>query len=114
MVPLRIPTPPSTFEVLTPVDLDALEAEETELGLARDICEAGQIQHERPVVFHVFIAPSSGSSSDIENHNREQELPVAREDSGLDSMPELEDETNLDSVEIPWWLIPHGVVVTFR
>ena len=32
----------------------------------------------------------------------------------LDSMPELEDETNLDDVEIPVWLIPHGVVITFR
>ena len=29
-------------------------------------------------------------------------------------MPELEDETNLDLVEIPWWLIPNGVMVNFR
>ena len=114
IVPLRIPTPPSSFEVLTPVDLDALEAEETELGPVTDICEAGNIQHEIPVVFHEFIAPSSSSSSDVENPNREQELPVVRQDSDLDSMPELEDETNLDSIEIPWWLIPHGVVVAFR
>ena len=26
----------------------------------------------------------------------------------------LEDETNLDSVEIPLWLIPNGVMVTFQ
>ena len=42
------------------------------------------------------------------------ELPVADEGSDIDSMPELEDETNLDSVEIPLWLIPNGVIVTFR
>ena len=42
------------------------------------------------------------------------ELPVVDEGSDLDSMPELEDETNLDVVEIPLWLIPNGVVVTFR
>ena len=29
-------------------------------------------------------------------------------------MPELEDETNLDDMEIPVWLIPQGVVITFR
>ena len=29
-------------------------------------------------------------------------------------MPELEDVPNLDLVEIPWWLIPNGVMVTFR
>ena len=34
--------------------------------------------------------------------------------SDSDSMPELEDETNLDSVKIPLWLIPNGVMVTFR
>ena len=28
-------------------------------------------------------------------------------------MPELEDETNLDSVKIPLWRIPNGVVATF-
>ena len=32
----------------------------------------------------------------------------------LDSMPELEDEINLDTLEIPVWLIPQGVVVNFR
>ena len=29
-------------------------------------------------------------------------------------MPELEDATNSDTVEIPLWLIPNGVMVTFR
>ena len=29
-------------------------------------------------------------------------------------MPELEDVPNLDLVEIPLWLIPNGVMVTFR
>ena len=42
------------------------------------------------------------------------ELPVVDEGSGVDSMPELEDETNLDLVNIPLWLIPNGVMVTFR
>ena len=42
------------------------------------------------------------------------ELPVVDEGSDVDSMPELEDETNLDLVEIPLWLIPNGVMVTFR
>ena len=42
------------------------------------------------------------------------ELPVGHEESDLDSMPELEDVPNLDSIEIPLWLIPNGVMVTFR
>ena len=42
------------------------------------------------------------------------ELPVAGEGSNTDSMPDLEDEPNLESVEIPLWLIPNGVMVTFR
>ena len=42
------------------------------------------------------------------------ELPVVGEGSDVDSMPELEDETTLGSVEIPLWLIPNGVMVTFR
>ena len=42
------------------------------------------------------------------------ELPLVGEGSDLDSMPELEDETNLDLVKIPLWLIPNGVMVTFR
>ena len=41
------------------------------------------------------------------------ELPVVGEGSDVDSMPELEDETNLGAVKIPLWLIPNGVMVTF-
>ena len=29
-------------------------------------------------------------------------------------MPDLEDEPNLELVEIPLWLIPNGVMVTFQ
>ena len=32
----------------------------------------------------------------------------------LTACQELEDETNLGAVEIPLWLIPNGVMVTFR
>ena len=39
---------------------------------------------------------------------------MQHEESDLDSMPELEDVPNLDSIEIPLWLIPNGVMVTFR
>ena len=39
---------------------------------------------------------------------------MVEEASDLDSMPELEDETNLDSIEIPLWLIPKGFLVAFR
>ena len=57
---------------------------------------------------------SSSNSSEVGIPNGEQELPVVREDSDLDNMPELEDETNLDSIEIPLWLIPNRVLVAFR
>ena len=94
--------------------MNALEAEESKLESTTDTCEVGHIQHERPVAFHEFIAHSSSSSSEVEILNGEQELPVVREDSDLDSMPELEDETKLDSIEIPLWLIPNRVLVAFR
>ena len=64
--------------------------------------------------FHEFIPGSSSSSSDIEYPEETRELPVIEENSDLDSMLELEDETNLDSIDIPLWLIPNGVLVTFR
>ena len=99
---------------MTPVDLDALEVEEIERKTNTDVCKVGYIQHERPVAFHEFIPNSSNSSSDMENLNETHKLPVIEEDSDLDSMPELEDEINIDSIEIPWWLIPNGVLVTFR
>ena len=114
VVSQRVPKPVPTFEVLPPIDLNAFEAEESKLESTKDTCEAGHIQHERPVAFHEFIAPSSSSSSQVEVLNGKQELPVVRENSDLDSMPELEDETNFDSIEIPLWLIPNGVLVAFR
>ena len=111
---LKILTPIPSPRVLTPIDLDALEIEDTELDLPTDICKLSCIEHERPVLFHELVSGSSASSSSVENHNETLELPVVGEGSDIDSMPELEDETNLGSVEIPLWLIPNGVMVTFR
>ena len=65
------------------------------------------------MLFHELIPGSSASSSSIENIGETLESPVVDEGSDVDSMPELEDETNLDLVEIPLWLIPNGVMVTF-
>ena len=112
-VPWRIPTPIPSPELLTPIDLDALETEGTGLVPTTDICKVCHIQHERPVVFHELMSGNPSSSSDAENPDGVQELPVVDEGSDLDSMPELEDETNLDSIEIPLWLIPNGVLVAF-
>ena len=111
---LKILTPILSPRVLTPIDLDALEVKETELDLPTDVCKLTHIGHGRPVLFHELVSGSSVSSSSVGNNNETLELPVADEESDIDSMPELEDETNLDSVEIPLWLIPDGVMVTFR
>ena len=111
---LRILTPIYPPEVLTPVDLDALEVKDTDLDLPTDVCKLSHIEHERPVLFHALISGSSTSSSSVENNNEILESPVAGEESDIDSMPELEDVTNSDTVEIPLWLIPNGVMVTFR
>ena len=111
---LKVFTPILSPRVLTPIDLDALEAKSTELDLPTDVCKLTHIEHERPVPFHELIPGSSVSSSSVGNNNETLELPVAGEGSDIDSMPELEDETNVDSVEIPLWLIPNGVMVTFR
>ena len=111
---LRILTPIHSPRILTPIGLDALEVEDTELDLPTDICKLSHIEHERPVRFHELISGSSASSSSVGNNNETLELPVVGGGSDVDSMPELEDETNLDSVEIPLWLIPNGVMVTFR
>ena len=111
---LKILTPILSPRVLTPIDLDALEVKDTELDLPTDVCKLTHIKHERPVLFHELVSGSSVSSSSVGNNNETLELPVADEGSDIDSMPELEDETNLDSVEIPLWLIPNGVMVTFR
>ena len=91
-----------------------LEKEDAELDLPTDICKLSCIEHERPVLFHELVSGSSVSSSSVGNHNETLELPVIGEGSDIDSMPELEDETNLGSVEIPLWLIPNGVMVTFQ
>ena len=110
----KILTPIHSHRVLTPVDLDALEIRDIDLDLPTDVCKLSHIEHERPVLFHELIPGSSASSSSIGNIDETLEIPVVDEESDVDSMPELEDETNLDWVEIPWWLIPNGVMVTFR
>ena len=86
----------------------------TELDLSTDVCRLSHIEHKRPVLFHELISGSSASSSSAGNNNETLELPVVGERSDVVSMPELEDETSLGSVEIPLWLIPDGVMVTFR
>ena len=111
---LKVLTPILSPRILTPIDLDALKVKDTELDLPTDVCKLTHIGHERPVLFHELVSGSSVSSSSVENNNETLELPVADEGSDIDSMPELEDETNLHSVEIPLWLIPNGVMVTFR
>ena len=111
---LKILTPVLSPRVLTPIDLDTLEVEDTELDLSTDVCKFTHIEHERPVLFHELVSGSSVSSSSVGNNNEALGLPVADGGSDVDSMPELEDETNVDSVEIPLWLIPNGVMVTFR
>ena len=111
---LRILTPIHSPEVLTPVDLDALEVKDTDLDLPTNVCKLSHINHERPLLFHELVSGSSVSSRSVENNDETLELPVAEEESDVDSMPELEDVTNSDTVEIPLWLIPNGVMVTFR
>ena len=113
-VPPRILTPIYSPEVLTPVDLDTLETKDTELDLSTDVCRLSHIEHERPVLFHELISGSSASSNSVGNSNETLELPVVGEGSDVDSKPELEDETDLDLVEIPLWLIPNGIMVTLR
>ena len=110
---LRVLTPIHSPEVLTPIDLDTLEVKDPELDLPTDVCKLSHIDHERPVLFHELISGSSVSSSSVENNNEIQESPVVGEGSDVDSMPELEDATNSGTVEIPLWLIPNGVMVTF-
>ena len=111
--PQKILTPIHSPEVLTPVDLDALEIRDTELDLSTDVCELSYIEHERPVLFHELISGSSASLSSVGNNNETLELTIVGEGRDIDSMSELEDETNLDLVGIPSWLIPNGVRVTF-
>ena len=88
---LKILTPILSPRVLTPIDLDALEIEDTELDLPTDICKLSCIEHERPVLFHELISGSSASSSSVENNNETLESLAVGEGSDVDSMPELED-----------------------
>ena len=98
-------------EVLTPKDLDI---QEVEAKIRTDICQTCHIRHERLVVFHEVISSGLSSSSSTGNPDEVRELPVVEEDSDLDSMPELEDEVDVSTIEIPLWLIPNGVLVRFR
>ena len=91
-----------------------LVVKDTDLDLPTDVCKLSHIEHERPVLFHELISGSSASSSSVENNNEILESPVVGEESDVDSMPELEDVNNSDTVEIPLWLIPNGVMVTFQ
>ena len=102
------------FQALTPVDLDALGSEPAKPDVITDICKVGSIQCERLFAFHEQVSNGSSTSSGIGDANELNESPLGEEDTDLDSMPELEDETNLDNIEIPVWLIPHGVILTFR
>ena len=66
---LRILTPIHSPEVLTPVDLDALEVKDT------DACKLTHIEHERPLLFHELVSGSSVSSSSVGNNDETLELP---------------------------------------
>ena len=94
--------------------MDAEEAMEAESAVLTDVCRVGPVQHERPVVFHELIPDDPESSNEEETKSVTYRLPVVEENSHADSMPELEDETDLDAIDILWWLIPRGVVITFR
>ena len=109
--PQRILVPIGPPEVSTPEDL---EFQEVKPKVRTDICQTCHIRHERPVVFHEVISSGSSSFSDTGNPNEAQELPEVERDSDLDSMPELEDVVDIGTIEIPLWLIPNGVSVTFR
>ena len=116
-IPIRsrpIWIPLNSPRVLTPIDLDAVEAEGSGPEIRTDTCKVCHIQPERPVAFHEFISSETSSASEIGNPNEARETLAHEEGSDLDSMPELEDEINLDTLEIPVWLIPQGVVVNFH
>ena len=116
-IPIRsqpIWIPLNSPRVLTPIDLDAVEAEGSGPEIRTDMCKVCHIQPERPVAFHEFISSETSSASEIGNPNEACETLAHEEGSDLDSMPELEDEINLDTLEIPVRLIPQGVVVNFR
>ena len=91
-----------------------MEADGTGSEVRTDTCKVCHIQPKRPVAFHEFISSETSSASEIENCNEASETSAYEEGSDLDSMPELEDEIDLDTLEIPVWLIPHGVIVNFH
>ena len=66
---LKILTPIRSPRVLSPIDLDALEVEDTDLDLPTDVCKLSHIEHERSVLFHELISGSSTSSSSVGNNN---------------------------------------------
>ena len=110
--PSRIPFPIDS--PLTPINLDELEVRKTELKVETDTCKVCHIQHERPVAFHELTLDDSNSSSDVGSSTTAHELQPVESNSDLDSLPELEDEVDLDTAEIPVWLIPSGVAITFH
>ena len=120
MESLRYMVPMGPPEMLKPEDLDTVESESE---VITDTCQLHYIHPRRPIAFQEFIPIGSSSSSsssnssiseEIGDSNETRELSVAAEDSDLDSMPELEDDTDASNIEIPLWLIPRGVMITFR
>ena len=113
-----VPTgPPETLK------LEDLDVAETRSKVRTDTCQVHCIHPRRPVAFQEFIPIGSSSSSssrssstsdEIGHPNETQELSVTVEDSDLDSMPELEDDIDISTIEIPLWLIPQGVMIAFR
>ena len=65
------------------------------------------------VAFHYSIVDGSSSTSSSEELCLIQDQPIVEEGSDLDSMPELEDEIDLDEIDIPELLLSSGVMVTF-
>ena len=120
---LRYMVPTGPPETLKPEDLDVAE---TRSKVKTDTCQVHCIHPRRPVAFQEFIPIGSSSSSssnssrssstsdEIGDSNETQELSVTAGDSDLDSMPELEDDIDVSNIEIPLWLIPQGVMITFR
>ena len=117
---LRYMVPTGPPETLKPEDLDVAE---TGSKVRTDTCQVHCIHPRRPVAFQEFIPIGSSSSSssrssstsdEIGHPNETQELSVTAGDSDLDSMPELEDDIDSNTIEIPLWLIPRGVMIAFR
>ena len=117
---LRFMVPMGPPETLKPEDLDIVESRSK---VRTDTCQVHHIHPRRPIAFQEFIpigssssssASNSSTSDEIGNSNETQELSVLGGDSDLDSMPDLEDEIDVSNIEIPLWLIPQGVMITFR